>query len=123
MRKYIKKWLGINDLEEKVNETSQVVYANAKAIGSDINTLMEAYNGFNTNIALFDGRIREMELAMSLLSTAEVAEILGVSTRTVRRYCTEGDIVAKQVGGQWIVTELELKRYQSRLEKENDKGV
>ena len=120
MRNFLKKWLKIDELEQKVNETSNVVASNAAEMSKDVQALYHELYNTHTKIALFDGRIKEMELSMHLMSTKEVAEILEVSPRTVQNYCNDGKLIAEIVGGQWVITELELKRYQSRLEKEKE---
>lgn len=36
-----------------------------------------------------------------MLTIAEVAEELGVTTRTIRNYLAEGKLTGKKIGGQW----------------------
>ena len=43
-----------------------------------------------------------------LLSLHEVADTLGVSTRTVRRFIEAGDLVAHRIGGQLRVSPSDL---------------
>lgn len=46
-----------------------------------------------------------------LFNVEEVANILNVHTRTVRRYIKEGKMEAKKVGGQWRVTKENLESF------------
>lgn len=41
----------------------------------------------------------------------ETAEILGVSTRTVQTYITDGKIKAQKIGNKWKIKEEDLKKY------------
>ena len=43
-----------------------------------------------------------------LLSLREVADMLGVSIRTVRRFIDNGDLVAHRIGGQLRVAPADL---------------
>jgi len=42
-----------------------------------------------------------------LLSTAEAAEVLGISERRVRALCQSGRM-GRQVGGTWVITPKEV---------------
>ncbi len=41
----------------------------------------------------------------------QVAEMLGVTTRTVQQYITDGKIPAKIIGGKWRIKEEDLKKF------------
>jgi excisionase family DNA binding protein len=46
-----------------------------------------------------------------LLTLAEAAELLHVSTRTVQRMIRAGNLPALKVGGQWRLRESQLRRW------------
>ena len=46
-----------------------------------------------------------------LLTIGDVAEHLGVSTKTVRRMMEGGELHAHKVGRQWRITEEDLRLY------------
>lgn len=54
---------------------------------------------------------------VQLLTLAEAAELLHVSTRTVQRMIRAKNLPALKVGGQWRLRESQLKRW--LLEREN----
>lgn len=47
-----------------------------------------------------------------LLTTAQAAEIIGVSADTVKKYCQRGSIKALKIGWSWMIIPEELKKYQ-----------
>lgn len=49
-----------------------------------------------------------------LLSIQAVAELLGVSTKTVRRLIAGGDLAAHRIGGSLRISEEDLRAYLSR---------
>ncbi|MDF2630346.1 MAG: binding protein excisionase family [Symbiobacteriaceae bacterium] len=48
---------------------------------------------------------------MDLLSVDQVAEMLGMHPRTVRRLLREGKLTGSKVGGEWRITAESLKRH------------
>lgn len=48
---------------------------------------------------------------MDLLSVEQVAEMLGMHPRTVRRLLREGKLTGTKVGGEWRITADSLKRH------------
>jgi len=52
-----------------------------------------------------------------LLSTDEVAELLAVTPKTVRRWIADGELAAVKLHRQWRICAIELKRL---LEGESD---
>jgi excisionase family DNA binding protein len=49
-----------------------------------------------------------------LLTIPEVAELLQVSTKTVRRMISSGDLPAHRLGRQWRIAPAELKGFLNR---------
>lgn len=49
-----------------------------------------------------------------LLSIQAVADLLGVSTKTVRRLIAGGDLAAHRIGGSLRISEEDLRAYLSR---------
>lgn len=47
---------------------------------------------------------------MHFLTTSQVANELGITETTVRRYCNEGRMGTK-IGRQWLITRDELDRF------------
>ena len=56
-----------------------------------------------------------------LLTLAEAAELLHVSTRTVQRMIRAKNLPALKVGGQWRLRESQLRRW--LLERETDSSA
>ena len=52
-----------------------------------------------------------MSKQLKLLTLKEVAEILKVSTRTVRRYIKDGHIEAHRLEGSFRITQTELNSF------------
>lgn len=50
-------------------------------------------------------------LGQTMYSMQEVAEMLGVTTRTITTYLQKGRIVAQKIGGRWLFTEDNLKDF------------
>lgn len=48
----------------------------------------------------------------NLLTSAQVADALGISADSVRKYCQWGKLTGIKVGRDWFVTKSEVKRYQ-----------
>lgn len=48
------------------------------------------------------------------MTTAEVAELLGITPTTVPRQIEQGRIAARKVGRDWHVTPREVERYRAR---------
>ena len=53
-------------------------------------------------------------LPSPLLSVSVVAELLGVSTKTVRRLITRGDLKAHRIGSGLRISEEDLRAYVAR---------
>ncbi len=51
-----------------------------------------------------------------LFTVEEVAQILDVHTRTVRRYIKEEKLIAAKVGGQWRIEQENLKKFMNNEE-------
>ncbi len=47
----------------------------------------------------------------NLLTTAQAGDALGLSTDTVKVYCTKGKIDAVKVGHIWMIPKKEVDRY------------
>ena len=57
-------------------------------------------------------RRQESEHSLSVLLTiVQTAEVLRVSTKTVRRWITAGDLVAHRFGHQWRISESDLQAF------------
>jgi len=48
----------------------------------------------------------------NLLTSTEVAEMLGISKDSVKKYCQNGAIEALKLGRSWFIEKSEAKRYQ-----------
>ncbi|MGB7949304.1 MAG: helix-turn-helix domain-containing protein [Candidatus Binatia bacterium] len=57
-----------------------------------------------------------------LLTLAEAANILQVSTRTLQRMIRSGDLPAFKVGGQWRVRETQLRQWVENRQGSRDEG-
>ncbi len=55
-----------------------------------------------------------MSVNKGLFTVKEVAEVLGVHPRTVRRYLQEGVLKGKKIGGQWRFTMEDIKVLQGQ---------
>lgn len=109
MKNWLQKWLGINELEAFIHKS--------------LEHLLGGVSDANRNVSLIDGRMRELELALFLMSTDECAEYLGVSKRTVTSKLVKGELIGKKVGHCWVVTKLELLRYENRVKERNRLAV
>ena len=110
LKNRLRKSLGINELDNFMHSGLEHLFGSVEAA--------------NKNVALIDGRMRELELALHLLSTKECADYLGVTTTTIKNKITDGELIARMVGHTWIITKLELLRYENRVvaEKESENG-
>lgn len=52
-----------------------------------------------------------MEFDIKIYSMNEVAKILKVSKRTIYDYIKSGELKVKKIGGKWIITEENLKKF------------
>lgn len=50
-------------------------------------------------------------LGVKLYNTTEVAELLGVTKETARKYISDGRIKAKKIGTRYYVSEEKLKAF------------
>lgn len=50
-------------------------------------------------------------LEVKFYSAADIAEMLGMTTRTVLNYINDGKIVAKRIGKKWMVSEDNLRAW------------
>lgn len=60
------------------------------------------------------------EEEQTVYTLAEVAELLRVSERTIRRLVERGELTAAQVGASWRFTRTDLNAY---LRKQGSKGL
>lgn len=58
-----------------------------------------------------------------LLTLAEAAQLLHVSTRTLQRMISNSDLPAFKVGGQWRLRESQLTEWIERREGESARAV
>lgn len=49
------------------------------------------------------------------LTVQQVADHLHMQPEAIRRYCKAGRIVAKRIGGKWLIEERELERFIRRM--------
>lgn len=54
---------------------------------------------------------------LTLYSTFELSELLGITTTTLRTYIKEGRIFGQKVGGHWYVSEDSLQDFFKRPEE------
>ena len=101
LKNRLRKSLGINELDNFTHKA--------------LEHLLGSIEASNKNVALIDGRMRELELALHLMSTKECADYLGVTVTTVKNKIADGKLIARRVGCSWIVTKLELLRYENRV--------
>lgn len=47
---------------------------------------------------------------MELYTVTQVADLLGVHEKTIRRYINNGRLVAKKIGGQWRIEQADYER-------------
>lgn len=50
-------------------------------------------------------------LGITTYSVQEVAELLHLTDRTVRNYITSGKLLAQKIGGNWEISEENLKAF------------
>ena len=50
-------------------------------------------------------------LWQTMYTMQEIAELLGVTTRTITTYLQQGRIVAQKIGGRWHFTEENIKDF------------
>ena len=53
----------------------------------------------------------------------EIAQILHVSERTVKRRIADGDLAAHKLGRQWRITKHDLESYLIKHRRGGDRGV
>lgn len=65
--------------------------------------------------------VQDMNEMLKGMSTKEVAEVLGVSDRTVRTLCKNKEITHYRIGTKIVITESDLQNYieSLKVEKEN----
>ena len=47
----------------------------------------------------------------TLFTLDQTAEVLQVSTKTIRRWIKNGDLIAHRLGGQWRISETDLQSF------------
>jgi excisionase family DNA binding protein len=52
-----------------------------------------------------------------ILTTQQAAEIAGISTDTINRWCNSGKITAQKTGQNWEIDETSLRQYMKRKPK------
>ena len=67
-----------------------------------------------TNVSPAIHRSRPATASVPLRSVADVAVLLGVSTRTVRRLIAGGDLLAHRIGRSLRISEADLNAYLER---------
>lgn len=50
-------------------------------------------------------------LGITTYTVEETAEILGITKRTLQGYLKAGKMAASKIGGQWAITEQQIKDY------------
>lgn len=65
----------------------------------------------NAGIPQEGGSMAKTILGQTMYSMQEVAELLGVTTRTITTYLQQGRIAAQKIGGRWHFTEDNLKDF------------
>lgn len=50
-------------------------------------------------------------VGMTVYTAKETAELLHVSERTIRNYIKRGNLKAQKVGGDWAITEENIKAF------------
>jgi excisionase family DNA binding protein len=58
---------------------------------------------------------------LTLYSVEDLAEILGIQERTLRKFIREGKLKGKKLAKKWYVTEENLKAYFSSVEEDRGK--
>ena len=53
----------------------------------------------------------DMMLDIKVYSMKEVSKILGVTQRTLYNYIKSGKLRVQKIGGKWIITEENLKKF------------
>jgi len=54
---------------------------------------------------------KEVIIELKFYDTSEIAEILGVTTKTVSRYIQDGKVKAQKIGRKWVIHENDLKDF------------
>lgn len=54
---------------------------------------------------------KEVIIELKFYDTSEIAEILGVTTKTVSRYIQNGKVKAQKIGRKWVIHENDLKDF------------
>lgn len=60
-------------------------------------------------------------LEQRLYTVADVAELTGLTSRTIRNYLKDGTLRGKKIGVQWRFTEEDINRLFSEVDKEGQK--
>ena len=58
-----------------------------------------------------DSRATSEHAFPALMTIGQTAEVLQVSTKTIRRWIKNGDLIAHRLGGQWRISETDLQSF------------
>ena len=64
--------------------------------------------GLRIHLNADEDAVSMVQALMRYLSNQEVADVLGISERTVRRWIKQGALIAHRFGHQWRVSEPDL---------------
>lgn len=55
---------------------------------------------------------------MTPLTTKQAAAALGVTPRTIRKWCSNGTLAATQLGRDWLIESAEIERQKAHMQTE-----
>ena len=106
MKNMIKRWLGIDTIEEQS--------------AADFEILSQRCTNNNIDTGLLESNMRVLMLQCQIMDIKTAAEKLEISVTATKRLVYAGELIASKISNVWVVNALSLGQYQSMIKDISD---